>query len=223
MFLTLLKAKIHHATVTDSDLNYEGSIAIDSSLLRAAQILPYERVDVLNINNGQRFSTYIIEAPANSGQIVVNGAAARLVHKGDVLIVCAFILMADMAATFHKPRIIQLGYDNRISGGEGNIGAKSTERANYTSHISTPSDYAPMAMQEMPAVQVVMPPPLPPQKFRTIALVIKQSILEGRCWIAYAKSFRIQRLPLLLSVGIVQSYAMKDMTCLSLSVLICAA
>ena len=90
MLLTLMKAKLHRATVTQADLDYEGSIAIDRDLLEASGILPHEQVDVLNITNGARFTTYAIEAPRGSRVIGVNGAAARLVQKGDKLIVVAY-------------------------------------------------------------------------------------------------------------------------------------
>ena len=83
MQLTLMRAKIHRATITEADLHYEGSISIDENLLDTSGILPFEKVDVLNINNGERFSTYTIPAKRGSGEIKVNGAAARIVHKGD--------------------------------------------------------------------------------------------------------------------------------------------
>jgi aspartate 1-decarboxylase len=114
MFLTLLKSKLHRGTITDSNLEYEGSISIDADLLRAANMLPHERVDVLNINNGQRFSTYIIEAPAGSGAIIVNGAAARLVQKSDLVIICAFVMMEEAAALVHQPAVIQLNERNGV-------------------------------------------------------------------------------------------------------------
>lgn len=112
--LTMLKAKIHRATVTDSDLNYEGSIAIDSGLLKAAGILPYEQVDVLNITNGHRFTTYAIEAPKDSGTIGVRGAAARLVQTGDLVIICAFCQIDGKAAKTHKPPLVFVDGKNRI-------------------------------------------------------------------------------------------------------------
>lgn len=90
MFLTMLKAKLHRATVTGADLHYEGSIGIDRDLLDASGMLPHEQVDVFNINSGTRFTTYIIEAPRGSGDIAVNGAAARLVQTGDKIIVVAY-------------------------------------------------------------------------------------------------------------------------------------
>jgi aspartate 1-decarboxylase len=114
MLLTMLKSKLHRGVVTDSDLQYEGSIGIDADLLRAANMLPNERVDVLNINNGQRFSTYVIEALAGSGQIIVNGAAARLVQKGDLVIICAFAQMNEAEAKIYQPIIVQLDLHNQI-------------------------------------------------------------------------------------------------------------
>jgi aspartate 1-decarboxylase len=110
----MLKSKLHRGVVTDSDLQYEGSIGIDADLLRAANMLPNERVDVLNINNGQRFSTYVIEALAGSGQIIVNGAAARLVQKGDLVIICAFAQMNEAEAKIYQPIIVQLDLHNQI-------------------------------------------------------------------------------------------------------------
>lgn len=89
MQITLLKAKIHRATVTGSDLNYEGSISIDAALLSASGILPFEQVDVLNVNNGERFTTYAI-IDHEPGTIRVNGAAARKVQRGDLVIICAY-------------------------------------------------------------------------------------------------------------------------------------
>ena len=112
--LTLLKCKIHRATVTDSDLNYEGSVGIDSALMKAAGLLPFERIDVLNINNGQRFITYVIEEEANSGKIVINGAAARLVQKGDLVIICAYVELDQKTAQTWQPTIVQVNEKNRV-------------------------------------------------------------------------------------------------------------
>src|SRR5512143_1191423 len=93
MLVTLMKAKLHRATVTQADLDYEGSIAIDRNLLEASGILPHEQVDVLNITSGARFTTYAIEAPRGSRTIGVNGAAARLVQRGDKVIVVTYGLL----------------------------------------------------------------------------------------------------------------------------------
>lgn len=115
MYLTLLKGKIHRATVTGCDLHYEGSITIDPALLQTANILPYEQVDVLNINNGARFTTYAIKGKKpGSGEIVINGAAARLVQKGDLVIICAFGRMEEKDAKKHKPKIVMVDAKNRV-------------------------------------------------------------------------------------------------------------
>src|SRR3954471_16432876 len=114
MNLTLMKAKIHRATVTQADLEYEGSITVDSALLQEAGILPYEQVHVYDINNGNRFVTYAIEAPAQSGTICVNGAAARLVQPGDRLIVVAYAQLSLDEARGFKPRVILVDDKNRI-------------------------------------------------------------------------------------------------------------
>ncbi len=114
MQLTLLKGKIHRATVTGCDLNYEGSITVDPVLLSAARILPYEQVDVLNINNGARFTTYAIKGKEGSGDVIVNGAAARLVQKSDLVIICAFVGLEPQEAETWKPAIVQVDQHNRV-------------------------------------------------------------------------------------------------------------
>ena len=114
MLVTLMKAKLHRATVTQADLDYEGSIAIDGDLLDAAGIYPHEQVDVLNITNGARFTTYAIEAPRGSRVIGVNGAAARLVQKNDKVIIVTYAQMEDETARQWSPRVVLLDDDNRI-------------------------------------------------------------------------------------------------------------
>jgi aspartate 1-decarboxylase len=113
MQLTILKAKIHRATVTEADLNYEGSISIDENLLEAAGILSGEQVDVLNINNGQRFTTYTIAAPRNSGAIQINGAAARKAYKGDLVIIIAYAIMDEKEARNFHPQVINVNEHNQ--------------------------------------------------------------------------------------------------------------
>lgn len=113
MQLTLLKGKIHRAAVTQCDLHYEGSISIDAALLERAGILPYEQVDVLNINNGRRVTTYAITAPAGSGTIGVNGAAARLAQKGDLVIIVAYARMDEAEAKSFCPRVLLVDAQNR--------------------------------------------------------------------------------------------------------------
>lgn len=111
---TMLKSKIHRARITQVDLDYEGSIAIDRSLMEASDILPFERVEVLNVNNGARFGTYVIEGEAHSGIIGVNGAAARLVAKGDVVIILSYCQVPDDEAVNMSPSIVRVDSRNRI-------------------------------------------------------------------------------------------------------------
>lgn len=111
---TMLKGKIHRARVTQVDLDYEGSIIIDRALMEASDILPFERVEVLNVNNGARFSTYAIEGKANSGIIGINGAAARLVAKGDIVIILSYCQVPDDEAISMTPSIVCVDSQNRI-------------------------------------------------------------------------------------------------------------
>jgi len=111
----MLKAKLHRATVTGADMDYEGSIAIDRDLLDASGILPHEQVDVLNINTGGRFTTYAIEAARGSRTIGVNGAAARLVQAGDKVIIVAYAQVpAEQARNYH-PTVVVLGEGNQVT------------------------------------------------------------------------------------------------------------
>ncbi|MES2677014.1 MAG: aspartate 1-decarboxylase [Pseudomonadota bacterium] len=110
--LTLMKAKIHRATITEADLHYEGSISVDENLLDESGILPYEKVDVLDINNGERFTTYAIPAERGSGAIKVNGAAARRVYKGDLVIIIAYCGMEASAAKGFKPKVVVVDEKN---------------------------------------------------------------------------------------------------------------
>jgi aspartate 1-decarboxylase len=112
---TMLKSKIHRARVTQVNLDYEGSITIDRSLMEASDILPFERVEVLNINNGARFSTYAIEGEANSGTIVINGAAARLAAKGDIIIILSYRQVPDDETIVMTPTIVYVDSKNRIT------------------------------------------------------------------------------------------------------------
>ncbi|MCJ7654050.1 MAG: aspartate 1-decarboxylase, partial [Dehalococcoidia bacterium] len=100
---TMLKSKIHRARVTRCNVDYEGSITIDKDLIEAADLLPYEKVDVLNINNGARFHTYVIEGERGSGEICLNGAAARLVAKGDIVIIISYHVISDDEAATATP------------------------------------------------------------------------------------------------------------------------
>ncbi len=112
----MLRAKLHRATVTEADLHYEGSCGIDAALLAAADMREFEQIELYNVNNGERFSTYIIPAPAGSGVISLNGAAARKAHVGDLLIICTYAPMGEDELRTHQPRIVLLGEGNRIQG-----------------------------------------------------------------------------------------------------------
>lgn len=110
---TLLKSKLHRATVTDANLNYEGSISIDPALCEAADMLPFERVDIYNCNTGARFSTYVIVG--NPGEICLNGAAARLVQPGDIVIIASYAEYEEPEARAHQPRLIYLDGKNAVT------------------------------------------------------------------------------------------------------------
>lgn len=112
MLRDILKSKIHRATVTDANLNYNGSITIDPVLLKLADILEFEKVSIVNLNNGQRFDTYAIHGKPESGEICVNGAAARLVHVGDMVIIMTYAMMDAKEAASHKPRIVKVDGKN---------------------------------------------------------------------------------------------------------------
>jgi len=117
----MLKSKIHRAHVTEVNLDYEGSITVDRTLMGASDLLPNERVEVLNINNGARFSTYVIEGEANSGMIGINGAAARLVAKGDIVLILSYCQLTDGEAIEMTPAMVHVDDKNRIvrvNGGE---------------------------------------------------------------------------------------------------------
>lgn len=114
MMLTMLKSKLHRATVTGAELQYEGSIGIPRDLMDAADFLENEQVDVLNVMNGERFTTYIIELPAGSKEIVINGPAARKAQAGDLVIICAYARMDAQEAKTHKPTVVLLNPNNTI-------------------------------------------------------------------------------------------------------------
>jgi aspartate 1-decarboxylase len=116
MFITVFKSKLHRATVTEANLNYVGSVTIDSDLMDAAGILAGEQVHIVNNNNGARLVTYTIEGDPGSGVICLNGAAARLVQPGDQVIIISYAMMDALEALTFKPTIIQLDGNNRILG-----------------------------------------------------------------------------------------------------------
>ena len=111
---TMLKSKIHRARVTDANIDYEGSVTIDSKLMAKADILPYEQVHVLNVNNGARFTTYAIEGEAGSGCICLNGAAARLAVKGDIVIILSYTTVPEEEVKDFKPKIVHVNEKNAI-------------------------------------------------------------------------------------------------------------
>ena len=111
---TMLRSKIHRAKVTEVNVSYEGSITIDKILMEAADMLPYEKVDVLNINNGARFSTYVIEGEKDSGVICLNGAAARLATKDDIVIILTYDSIPENEAQHFKPKIVLVNSKNQL-------------------------------------------------------------------------------------------------------------
>ncbi len=115
MKLTMLKSKLHRATVTHAELDYEGSCAIDQDLMDAANILPFEQLHIYNVANGERFTTYAITAPRASGTIGVNGAAAHKASPGDLLIICTYAELEAKEAEHFKPALVYVDKENRIS------------------------------------------------------------------------------------------------------------
>jgi aspartate 1-decarboxylase len=115
MNITMLYSKLHRATVTDANLNYVGSITIDQNLLDAVNMRVGQKIDIVNVNNGERFSTYIIPGGRGKGDICLNGAAARKVHKGDKIIIIAYASMTEEEADTHQPKIVILDDDNSIA------------------------------------------------------------------------------------------------------------
>ncbi len=111
----MLKSKIHRATVTEANLDYEGSITIDSELLKAANIVPFEEVKIYNISNGERFDTYVISGEAGKGEVCLNGAAARKGHPGDLIIVASYAILDENEVANHAPTIVHVDKNNRIS------------------------------------------------------------------------------------------------------------
>jgi aspartate 1-decarboxylase len=114
MHRTMLKSKIHRATVTDADLHYVGSITVDPELLEAADILEHEQVAVVDVNNGARFETYTIAGERGSGEVKVNGAAARLVHHGDTVIIISYAQYDRTEMEHYEPRVVHVDSRNRI-------------------------------------------------------------------------------------------------------------
>jgi aspartate 1-decarboxylase len=109
----MLKSKIHRATVTDANLDYEGSISVDEGLMESAGILPYEQVDIYNITNGERFRTYTITGERGSGEICINGAAAHRAKRGDIIIIASYAVLDEEAARQHTPTLVYVDSENR--------------------------------------------------------------------------------------------------------------
>lgn len=114
MLRYMLKSKIHRAVVTQAELDYVGSITIDKDLMDAADIVPNEKVTIVNNNNGERFETYVIEGERGSKTICLNGAAARLVQKGDIVIILTYTLLQDEECLNHKPKLVFVNEDNTV-------------------------------------------------------------------------------------------------------------
>lgn len=133
---TMLKSKIHRATVTDSDLHYVGSITIDPDLLEAADILVHEQVAVVNVDNGQRFETYTIVGERGSGEVKVNGAAARLVHRGDTIIVISYAQYTREDLEHYEPRVVHVERGtNRIIDVDDAVSTLLTESARVSTVV----------------------------------------------------------------------------------------
>jgi aspartate 1-decarboxylase len=111
----LLKSKIHRATVTEANVNYEGSITVDKELMDAADFIPYEQVNIFNVTNGQRFFTYVIEGKPSSGVICTNGAAAHLARDGDTIIIASFAQYSENECKRHEPKLVYVNENNRIT------------------------------------------------------------------------------------------------------------
>ena len=112
----MLKSKIHRATVTDANLHYEGSITVDADLMDAARLAEYEQVDIYNISNGNRFQTYVISGRRGEGEICLNGAAARLVSREDLIIICSYSVYDEGEVEKHTPALVYVDEKNRIKG-----------------------------------------------------------------------------------------------------------
>lgn len=114
MYRTLLKSKLHRLTVTDADLHYEGSVSIDQNLMEAADILPHEHVHIWDVTNGNRFETYALPAPRGSATVCINGAAAHLAKKGDIIIITSFSALPEDQLAGHEPTVVLVDEHNQI-------------------------------------------------------------------------------------------------------------
>lgn len=114
MFRSILKSKIHRATVTDADLHYEGSVTVDANLMEASNLIPNEHVHIWDVTNGNRFETYALMGERGSGTICINGAAAHLAKKGDIVIITSFAILDEKELKKHEPKVILVDSKNRI-------------------------------------------------------------------------------------------------------------
>jgi len=128
---TMLKGKIHRATVTDTDVNYEGSITLDPLLMDAADIISYEQVHLLDVDNGIRLTTYVIQGDRGSGQVVVNGAAARLVNNGDAVIILTYTDLPEDEARSYRPNLVYVDGGNRITHTPAAVTAAGNGRSSH--------------------------------------------------------------------------------------------
>ena len=115
MIIEMLKGKIHRATVTEADLNYVGSLTLDEDLIDAAGFREYEKIHVLNITNGNRIETYIIRGERGAGEVCINGAAAHLINKGDLVIIVAYCQLNETEVQIHKPKIVHVNSENQVT------------------------------------------------------------------------------------------------------------
>ena len=148
MFRTMLGGKIHRATVTEADLNYVGSITIDQDLLDAAGILVNEKVAIVNNNNGERFETYTMPGERGSGVVCLNGAAARLVQKGDIVIIMSYVMLSEPEIAAHEPKVVLVDEHNKIRRTPSYKTQRSSETAKSAfrrpfSHFQTTFEKAP--------------------------------------------------------------------------------
>ncbi|MFB7733599.1 aspartate 1-decarboxylase [Streptomyces sp. NPDC056112] len=138
MFRTVFKSKIHRATVTQADLHYVGSVTIDADLLDAADLLPGELVHIVDVTNGARLETYVIEGERGSGVVGINGAAAHLVHPGDLVIIISYAQVTDAEARVLQPRVVHVDADNRMVA----LGADASEPVPGTDQERSPQAVA---------------------------------------------------------------------------------
>lgn len=137
----MMISKIHRATITDADLHYVGSITVDEDLLDAADLLPGQQVDVVDVTNGSRLTTYVLPGEAGSGELCINGAAAHLVHKGDIVILMAYGMLDDAEARTYSPRVVFVDENNTpidISDEPGRVPDTTAGQAPYMSGTGVP-------------------------------------------------------------------------------------